>query len=424
MSVMNQMLKDLEERRSLKQRLNTLSKLDLESVFSEGAHIPRRYFKIILVSGFVVLLGLGIYYFSTPAAIIQPKIQIPQTPVVVRPVSTVSKTLLTGLELIKEPTPRLILKFNQTVQYQVQEQSEPGIWQATFDNTEISSTVTPLTVQNTPIKTLEMHPVSEKLQVKLTLLKPTHIQSTLLAHANYTEFLIDFAPLPDSPPLAEILPANLEELVPALPSLPPAPVLVKIKREPSKAERAETFFQESLTFIEKQQFEEAIQKLQESLALLPNHTLARETDVKLKFRLGRLLEAEQSLERGLVTTPRHLPFIQLKARLWVEAGEPKKALSFLIKHQMLGRLDPDHLSFMATLYQQEGQNAEAIPLYQQALRIESHHWRSRMGLGIALEVEGRFEEALDAYKTASTHPELDKESREFIEKRMLVLRKP
>lgn len=346
MSVMNQMLKDLEERRSLKQRLSTLAKLDLESVFSEGAHIPRRYFKIILISGFVVLLGLGIYYFSTPAAI-QPKIQISQAPVVVPPISTVSKT------------------------------------------TEISSTVTPLAVQNTPIKTLEMHPVSEK----------------------------------DSPPLAEILPANLEELVPALPPSP-APVLVKIKREPSKAERAETFFQESLTFIERQQFEEAVQKLQESLALLPNHQLARETDVKLKFRLGRLLEAEQSLERGLTATPRHLPFIQLKARLWVEAGEPKKALSFLIKHQTLGRLNPDHLSFMATLYQQEGQNAEAIPLYQQALRIESHHWRSRMGLGIALEAEGRFEEALDAYKTASAHPELDKESREFIEKRILVLRKP
>lgn len=338
MSVMNQMLKDLEERRSLKQRLSTLAKLDLESVFSEGTHIPRRYFKIILISGFVVLLGLGIYYFSTPAAI-QPKIQISQAPVVVPPISTVSKTLLTGLELIKEPTTRLI------------------------------------------------------------------------------------APIPDSPPLAETLPANLEELVPALPPSPPAPVLVKIKREPSKAERAETFFQESLTFIEKQQFEEAVQKLQESLALLPNHQLARETDVKLKFRLGRLLEAEQSLERGLAATPQHLPFIQLKARLWVEAGEPKKALSFLIKHQMLGRLNPDHLSFMATLYQQEGQNAEAIPLYQQALRIESHHWRSRMGLGIALEAEGRFEEALDVYKTASTHPELDKDSREFIEKRILVLRK-
>lgn len=422
MSVINQMLKDLEERRSLKQRLNTLSKVDLESIFSEGTHIPRRYFKIIFISSFVVLLGLGMYYkiskqpsHPIPAAI-QPQVQIPQTPA---PTPPVLKALLTGMELIKEPATRLILKFNQSVQYQVQEEPEQGMWQATFDNTEVSSTVTPLAVQNTPIKTLEMHPIADKLHIKLILLKPTRIQSMLLTHPNYTEFLMDFV---------EILPTAIEELVGETqpiptPTPPPAPVLVKIKHESSKAERVETFLQESFVFIEKQQFEEAEQKLQEALTLLPNHTKARETDVKLKFQLGHFLEAEQSLARGLAASPQYLPFIQLKARLWVETGKPQEALSFLIKHQALGRSNPDYLSFMATLYQQEGKNAEAIMHYQQALRIQAHNWRSRMGLAIALETEGRLEEALGVYKTANAYPEADKASKEFMEKRILVLRK-
>ncbi len=82
-----------------------------------------------------------------------------------------------------------------------------------------------------------------------------------------------------------------------------------------------------------------------------------------------LVEAEQLLNDGLAANPEHHRFAQLLARIYIQRGASKQALTLLEQSQPYATTDAEFFGFLAALYQRDGQHDKAIKAYSRAVTI-------------------------------------------------------
>lgn len=141
-------------------------------------------------------------------------------------------------------------------------------------------------------------------------------------------------------------------------------------------------------------------ELRNALAAEPRHILARERLSALLLRQGRNDDAEQVLAQGMEVLPAHGNFAKLRADLRLKRGDLYGALSVLITHVPPLAQDPDHHAMTAAVLQQMGDHGQAEQSYRALTQVqprEAKHWA---GLAISLDQLGRGEEALNAYARA------------------------
>ncbi|WP_338889037.1 tetratricopeptide repeat protein [Aeromonas rivipollensis] len=255
-----------------------------------------------------------------------------------------------------------------------------------------------------------------------------------------TEALADEAPaseaLAETPPEDELTPSD-EELQPDLyaelaaeqeaapqeaAAAPRKPGVLKIETvdlsEPELAALAE---RKATTAMAKGQMREAQDNYYQVLVHDPHNQGAREQLAGLLYGEGRLTEASQVLEEGLRLDPAQADLRLLLARVAISGGDRQKALDWLTGYQPDLAANLDYYATWAGLAQELGQPAQASELYVKLLRQQPDQGRWWLGLGVAEDGQGHRQRALDAYGNAQLHGNLGEASTRWLEQRIAEL---
>lgn len=173
-----------------------------------------------------------------------------------------------------------------------------------------------------------------------------------------------------------------------------------LPKEITAQQRNENEYGKAVALVQAGQTSEAIKSLDSVLQINPGHAAARQTLVGVLVSSKQYAEAERRLQDGLRLDPAQTGLAMVLARLQVERGDARaglQTLQYSLPHAA-GRAD--YLAFLAALLQREGRHKEAIEYYLQALRGEPNSGVWLMGVGISLQAENRHDEARDALRRA------------------------
>ncbi|WP_310598182.1 tetratricopeptide repeat protein [Aeromonas aquatica] len=229
--------------------------------------------------------------------------------------------------------------------------------------------------------------------------------------------------VPSDEELQPDLQAELAAEQGAIAAAPPRkPGVLKIETvdlsEPELAALAE---RKATTAMAKGQMREAQDNYYQVLAHDPHNQGAREQLAGLLYGEGRLTEAGQVLEEGLRLAPQQADFRLLLARVAIGEGDRQKALGWLTGYQPELASNMDYYATWAGLTQELGQNAQAAELYVKLLRQQPDQGRWWLGLGVAEDGQGHSQRALDAYRNAQLHGNLGEASARWLEQRIAQL---
>ena len=212
---------------------------------------------------------------------------------------------------------------------------------------------------------------------------------------------------------AEVKPARLSPPAVEKPSVksPEAtpPAAVKAAKEPTIARsdsaaspraRAESEYRQAIEAVNQGRVAEAVDGLTRVLHGDALHTGARQLLVKLLLEAKRVDEALSVLHEGLQGQPAQLGWAMTLARLQVDRGDLAGAWQTLEFSLPVAGHHADYLGFAAHVLQRLGRHREAIVHYQAAARLAPGDGRWWLGLGLAMESEGRVSESREAFLRA------------------------
>ncbi len=223
------------------------------------------------------------------------------------------------------------------------------------------------------------------------------------------------------PPAAKKLPPATSQVAPIITSDAATPANVtKQVRQLTPSQRAENEYRKALSLVQQGRVAEATDALSLALQQDARHAAARQTLIGLLIEARRFGEAERRLQEGLSLDRAQPELAMTLARLQVERGDTDAAITTLERSQSHAADRADYQAFMAALLQRQGRHGEAIEHYRQALRRSpSAVWQ--MGLGISLQAENRYQEAREAFSRARAANTLSPELQAFVEQRLRQL---
>lgn len=217
---------------------------------------------------------------------------------------------------------------------------------------------------------------------------------------------------------AELAAEQSAEEAPA-PAAPRKPGILKIETvELSDAELATLAERKATTAMAKGRMQEAQDGYYEVLAHDPHNQGAWEQLAGLLYGAGRLTEAAQVLEEGLRLDPAQADLRLLLARVAISGGDRQKALDWLTGYQPDIASNLDYYATWAGLAQELGQPVQASEMYVRLLRQQPDQGRWWLGLGVAEDGQGHRQRALDAYRNAQLHGNLGEASTQWLEQRI------
>ncbi len=180
-------------------------------------------------------------------------------------------------------------------------------------------------------------------------------------------------------------------------------------------------YQKALSWLQQGRVAEARSGLEDALKLYPAYLSARQALAGLLVEQRQFGQAEHVLQEGLSLSPEQSGFAMALARLQVERGDIRTALGTLNGGLPHAADNAEYQAFLAALLQRSEQHKKAIEHYQAALRLgASATWQ--MGLGISLQAEHRLPEALEAFGRAKLSSELTPDLMAFVEQRMRMIK--
>lgn len=189
-------------------------------------------------------------------------------------------------------------------------------------------------------------------------------------------------------------------------------------RPEQKAERA---YQRGYDSLKAQRHRQAEQSLRQALALQPGHIKARELLSGIYIKQGRWIEVSELLRQGLSYSPQHLTFSKLYARALMQLNRDNQAIDVLTRYAPPVEKDPNYFAILAALYQRQNQHAKAAEVYAKLVTVNAHNGVWWVGLGISLEALGRQQDAKQAYGHARKTGNLHMEVARFTDNRLLAL---
>lgn len=145
----------------------------------------------------------------------------------------------------------------------------------------------------------------------------------------------------------------------------------------------------------------------------PHALAARARYARELLKVGRGTEAEAVLRLGLKLTPGAADLARLLAHRLFDAGEPASALRVLLGAAPPVATDPEYHAFVAALHQQSGDHAAAVAAYRSILAVQRDNGSAWLGLGISLAAGNAPGEARAAFRQALADSRLSPAIREF-----------
>lgn len=191
-------------------------------------------------------------------------------------------------------------------------------------------------------------------------------------------------------------------------------------KQVSPQQRAENAYRLAYANLQQGRMNEAEESLRQALQHDPRHVAARQALAALLVESKRLDRAEQLLQQGLEQQPGHSGFAMTLARLQVERGDSATALATLQRNPPTGE-NADYHGFLAALLQRAERHKEAIEQYHAALRVNQNAGPWLLGLGISLQADNQPAKAAEAFRRARQNGNLSPELQAFAEQRLKQL---
>lgn len=376
MSLINQMLQDLEQRRTAEAGVSPLGGLSSSGSGARPTN-PINYFLLGMVLVLVVLVAaVTSYLFGANNSPVLPG-QIPQT---LPQQSMVSPK--------KESTPVLQLKAKTALA------ENKGVENKRVENNapRIAEKVTPqkkATVKKEPILSKKIGTEGKAISVELELAKPEPAISV----------------------------AATEQ--PVKPE--PAAEIKKHIRPLTRMQQAQVAFQAAVKYIGRGKNQDAHDALNKALSLAPTHSRAREMLAASLLNVGRITEAAATLREGLSLQPKTASLAKLYARILVDQDDLGNAVAVLERARSSAIGDADYQALLAALYQRTGKHAQAAQSYRHVLQVRPNVASWWMGLALSLEPMGQTGDALNAYHRALKAGGLSTDVSQFVMKRIEAL---
>ncbi len=283
----------------------------------------------------------------------------------------------------------------------------------TLDNTRLSVNLPPLDFSNSALRDLQISSETKDGLKIVLLLKPEAKLSNLELNkeSNLPELQADF--LLETPGLGDREVLSAGKAV-ASASEPAPGSLKKVAVALSTDEQ----YQNAVNLAEAGETDKAIQRLAILVDKFPGYGVARETLISLLIQSGHQQQAQAFLEAGLRLQPYYPGFIEIKARFLVDEGKVYQALHLLKKAPPALATNPEYYAFLAALYQRLGQLPAAENLYQQLTALHPDKGVWWLGLGVTEEGLGKTAQAMEAYSRADRSPDLDPELRGYVGNRL------
>lgn len=186
--------------------------------------------------------------------------------------------------------------------------------------------------------------------------------------------------------------------------------------------RAEQLYQQALAEGRQSQPERALKSLREALDSQPGHVLARLALARLLVDNKQGDAAADLLADGLMLLPQQSGFALALAPLWLQSGRQDDAMGLLAQSAKSAGDAPDYHAYYAAQLLQRKRHAEAARHYSIALRSSPGTVDWLIGLGISVQGTGNDKEALEAFKRAFDTGSLTGQKRELVEQMIAGLK--
>lgn len=192
-------------------------------------------------------------------------------------------------------------------------------------------------------------------------------------------------------------------------------------RQPTSRDLAENEYRKAAASLHQGRLAEAQEGFEAALNLYPGYNSARQALVGLLVEAKKLTEAERVLQEGLAQSPAQIGFAMALARLQVDRGDAAQAAATLRKGIDYAQGSPEYIAFLGAVLQRLGQHEEAIEQFQAALRQKPASGVWWLGLGISLQSANRAADAQDAFRRARATNNLSPELSAFADQRIRQL---
>jgi len=182
---------------------------------------------------------------------------------------------------------------------------------------------------------------------------------------------------------------------------PDIPVIIDKRLRPlTLAQQAQNHFQDAILKLGRGEESLAQSALTKALSVDPSHIRARETIAALLLNTGRISEASAFLRDGLNINPKTASLAKMYARILLDQGDVAQSITVLEQAMPSIATDPEYYALMAAFYTQVGKHGQAAQVYQQILQVRPGVSKWWMGLGLSLESMDDSAQALLSYRRA------------------------
>jgi MSHA biogenesis protein MshN len=176
---------------------------------------------------------------------------------------------------------------------------------------------------------------------------------------------------------------------------------VKIEKSPVLAtprDRAEAEYRRAENAMTAGRSAEAIEGFRAALKQDPFYVQARQMLLRQLLEVRKAAEAMQILQEGIELQPAQTGWAMSLARLQLEHNDLTAADRTLARSQGYAEANADYAGFQGHLKSRLGAHHLAVTHYQRAARLAPNEGRWWLGLGLALEADGKPAEAKDAFR--------------------------
>ncbi len=186
---------------------------------------------------------------------------------------------------------------------------------------------------------------------------------------------------------------------------------------------ADELAEQKLTLAEKaltaKQVEKAEKLLEDVVIIRPSDSQTRKKLAALWFGRQAYQDAVNLLSQGIALSNKDSSLRQMKARIHLKQGQFTAALNTL---KPLAQLkDEQYQVMLANTAQQAQQNKVAVDAYKMLIAMKPDIGRWHLGLAVLYDKNSQFELASMAYKKALTKNDLSVSSENFVKQRIQVI---
>lgn len=198
-----------------------------------------------------------------------------------------------------------------------------------------------------------------------------------------------------------------------------APVEIDKKvRQPTTRQRAEAEYSKGVLALHQGRAADARSAFEAALQIDAAHHGARQALVGTLLDARLSADAMRVLQEGLQLAPGQQGFAMTLARLQMENGDLDAGVQTLAQSLNYPGVGPDYIAFYAGLLQRQNRHVEAIEQFQRALGRRGNVGVWLLGLGVSLEALGRSADAQQAFRAAKASGNLSQELQAFVDQRL------